>query len=85
MAKSKNHTNRNKSRKDHKNGIKKPKVPRFPDRLGCCPKFRRNLRKSRKNQVSLREQRKRCERRRKVREIKLQAIKQEQEAIMAKP
>jgi hypothetical protein len=36
MAKSKNHTNHNQNRKDHRNGIKRPKSERFPSLSGVC-------------------------------------------------
>ncbi|CAF2043820.1 unnamed protein product [Rotaria magnacalcarata] len=43
MAKSKNHTNHNQNRKDHRNGIKRPKSQRFPSLSGVDPKYVRNL------------------------------------------
>ncbi|CAF2449410.1 unnamed protein product [Rotaria sp. Silwood2] len=43
MAKSKNHTNHNQNRKDHRNGIKRPKSQRFPSLTGVDPKYVRNL------------------------------------------
>ncbi|MCG8711145.1 hypothetical protein JHU04_004543, partial [Brenneria sp. 4F2] len=42
MAKSKNHTNHNQSKKAHNNCIKKPKTHRYPSLKGVDPKFRRN-------------------------------------------
>jgi len=43
MAKSKNHTNHNQTRKAHRNGIKKPKSKGKSLSLkGVDPKFRRN-------------------------------------------
>ncbi|EIM88503.1 uncharacterized protein STEHIDRAFT_155858 [Stereum hirsutum FP-91666 SS1] len=44
MAKSKNHTNHNQSKKAHKNGIKKPKAGRTTSMRGVDAKFRRNAR-----------------------------------------
>ncbi|RDX53074.1 hypothetical protein K466DRAFT_587231 [Polyporus arcularius HHB13444] len=44
MAKSKNHTNHNQSRKAHRNGIKKPQSHRTRSMKGVDPKFRRNSR-----------------------------------------
>ncbi|XP_028967905.1 60S ribosomal protein L29 [Galendromus occidentalis] len=44
MAKSKNHTSHHNNRKDHRNGIKKPKRNQTESMKGCCPKFLRNLR-----------------------------------------
>ncbi|EFI27663.1 hypothetical protein CC1G_14588 [Coprinopsis cinerea okayama7 len=44
MAKSKNHTNHNQTRKAHRNGIKRPKSHRTPSMKGVDPKFRRNAR-----------------------------------------
>lgn len=37
MAKRKNHTNHNQNRKDHRNGIKKPRMPKFSEFLGLHP------------------------------------------------
>ncbi|CCI73929.1 ECU04_1005 [Encephalitozoon cuniculi GB-M1] len=37
MAKRKNHTNHNQNRKDHRGGIKKPKMPKFSEFLGLHP------------------------------------------------
>ncbi|CCL99173.1 uncharacterized protein FIBRA_01188 [Fibroporia radiculosa] len=42
MAKSKNHTNHNQTRKAHRNGIKNPKSHRTRSMKGVDPKFRRN-------------------------------------------
>ncbi|KAI5481421.1 hypothetical protein MNV49_004177 [Pseudohyphozyma bogoriensis] len=44
MAKSKNHTAHNQTRKAHRNGIKKPKTNKYPSQKGVDPKFRRNAR-----------------------------------------
>ncbi|KAL2188616.1 hypothetical protein L209DRAFT_233181 [Thermothelomyces heterothallicus CBS 203.75] len=44
MAKSKNSSQHNQSRKAHRNGIKKPKTQRYPSLKGTDPKFRRNHR-----------------------------------------
>ncbi|KAI8069594.1 ribosomal L29e protein family-domain-containing protein [Gongronella butleri] len=44
MAKSKNHTNHNQIKKAHRNGIKKPKVHRYPSQKGVDRKFLRNQR-----------------------------------------
>lgn len=49
MAKSKNHTNHNQSKKNHKNGIKKAKVYRHPSLKGVDPKFLRNMRFAKKH------------------------------------
>ncbi|CAI2385321.1 unnamed protein product [Moneuplotes crassus] len=46
MAKSKNHTAQNQNKKDHKNGIKKPKRQRYTSLKGVERKFRRNRRKA---------------------------------------
>ncbi|GLH13761.1 hypothetical protein R5R35_009562 [Gryllus longicercus] len=56
MAKSKNHTNHNQNRKDHRNGIKKPRRFRHESTLGVDPKFLRNLRYSKKNNLSTKAQ-----------------------------
>ncbi|THH33807.1 hypothetical protein EUX98_g448 [Antrodiella citrinella] len=42
MAKSKNHTNHNQSKKAHRNGITKPKSNKSRSMKGVDPKFRRN-------------------------------------------
>ncbi|KAH0500993.1 60S ribosomal protein L29 [Microtus ochrogaster] len=43
MAKSKNHTTHNQSRKWYRNGIKKPLSPRYKSLKGVDPKFLRNM------------------------------------------
>ncbi|CAO2580289.1 60S ribosomal protein L29 [Lemmus lemmus] len=43
MAKSKNHTTYNQSRKWHRNGIKKPRSQRYESLKGVDPKFLRNM------------------------------------------
>uniref|UniRef100_A0A2K5S2Y9 60S ribosomal protein L29 n=1 Tax=Cebus imitator TaxID=2715852 RepID=A0A2K5S2Y9_CEBIM len=43
MAKSKNHTTHNQSRKWHRNGIKKPQSQRYESLKGVDPKFLRNM------------------------------------------
>ncbi|XP_017376764.1 60S ribosomal protein L29-like [Cebus imitator] len=43
MAKSKNHTTHNQSRKWHRNGIKKPRSQRYESLKGVDPKFLRNI------------------------------------------
>ena len=48
MAKSKNHTAHNQTRKAHRNGIKKPKRQRYASLLGVNPKFLRNARRATK-------------------------------------
>ncbi|XP_047337234.1 60S ribosomal protein L29-1-like [Impatiens glandulifera] len=49
MAKSKNHTAHNQSRKAHRNGIKKPTKHRNASTKGMDPKFLRNQRYARKH------------------------------------
>ncbi|RCK56689.1 Regulator of rDNA transcription protein 5 [Candida viswanathii] len=44
MAKSKNHTAHNQTKKAHKNGIKKPKTYKYPSLKGVDAKFKRNHR-----------------------------------------
>uniref|UniRef100_A0A673A459 60S ribosomal protein L29 n=1 Tax=Sphaeramia orbicularis TaxID=375764 RepID=A0A673A459_9TELE len=39
MAKSKNHTTHNQSRKAHRNGIKKPRCFRYESLMGVCSYF----------------------------------------------
>ncbi|CAK7317558.1 60S ribosomal protein L29 [Vulpes lagopus] len=43
MAKSKNHTTHNQSRKWHRSGIKKPRSQRYESLKGVDPKFLRNM------------------------------------------
>ncbi|KAH0511276.1 60S ribosomal protein L29 [Microtus ochrogaster] len=43
MAKSKNHTTHNQSRKWHRDGIKKPRSQRYESLKGVDPKFLRNM------------------------------------------
>lgn len=47
-AKSKNHTAHNQTRKNHRNGIKKPKSQRYMSLRGVDPKFLRNARYAQK-------------------------------------
>uniref|UniRef100_A0A8C2Y6I0 Large ribosomal subunit protein eL29 n=2 Tax=Neognathae TaxID=8825 RepID=A0A8C2Y6I0_COTJA len=49
MAKSKNHTTHNQSRKWHRNGIKKPRKHRYESLKGVDPKFLRNMRFAKKH------------------------------------
>nr|ACV20956.1 large subunit ribosomal protein 29 [Oigolaimella attenuata] len=49
MAKSKNHTNHNQNRKDHRNGIKRPRKQRYMSMKGVDPKFLKNLRFAKKH------------------------------------
>ncbi|XP_038042047.2 large ribosomal subunit protein eL29 [Anas platyrhynchos] len=49
MAKSKNHTTHNQSRKWHRNGIKKPRTHRYESLKGVDPKFLRNMRFAKKH------------------------------------
>ncbi|XP_050543756.1 60S ribosomal protein L29 [Daktulosphaira vitifoliae] len=56
MAKSKNHTNHNQNRKDHRNGIKRPKKFRHESRRGVCQKFLRNQKYALKGNLSTEEQ-----------------------------
>ncbi|KAF8138191.1 ribosomal L29e protein family-domain-containing protein [Boletus edulis] len=42
MAKSKNHTNHNQTRKAHRNGIKRPQTKRSHSMKGVDRKFRKN-------------------------------------------
>ncbi|XP_055603973.1 60S ribosomal protein L29 [Uranotaenia lowii] len=63
MAKSKNHTNHNQNQKAHKNGIKRPRRQRNESTRGMCQKFLRNLRFSKKGNLSREESLKRAEER----------------------
>ncbi|KAK7817289.1 hypothetical protein U0070_004426 [Myodes glareolus] len=49
MAKSKNHTTHNQSRKWHRNGIKKPRSQRYESLKGVDPKFLRHMRFTKKH------------------------------------
>ncbi|KAK2821718.1 hypothetical protein Q7C36_021061 [Tachysurus vachellii] len=49
MAKSKNHTTHNQSRKWHRNGIKKPRSHRYESLKGVDPKFLKNMRFAKKH------------------------------------
>ncbi|EPY73943.1 60S ribosomal protein L29-like protein [Camelus ferus] len=49
MAKSKNHTTHNQSRKWHRNSIKKPQPQRHESLKGVDPKFLRNMRSAKKH------------------------------------
>ncbi|XP_032105906.1 60S ribosomal protein L29-like [Sapajus apella] len=53
MAKSKNHTTHNQSRKWHRNGIKKPRSQRYESLKGVDPKFLRNMRFAKKHKKGL--------------------------------
>lgn len=44
MAKSKNHTGHNQSKKNHRNGIKRPKKQLHESLMGCDLKYRKNRR-----------------------------------------
>jgi len=44
MAKTKNHTSRNESQKNHANGIKKPAIHKYYSLKGVDPKFLKNMR-----------------------------------------
>ena len=51
MAKSKNHTNHNQNRKNHRNGIKKPRKQTHTSLKGVDPKFLKNQRFAKKHNV----------------------------------
>ena len=51
MAKSKNHTAHNQSKKNHRNGIKKVKQHKHKSRKGMDPKFLRNQRYAQRHNV----------------------------------
>uniref|UniRef100_A0A8C0M1M4 60S ribosomal protein L29 n=1 Tax=Canis lupus familiaris TaxID=9615 RepID=A0A8C0M1M4_CANLF len=53
MAKSKNHTMHNQSRKWHRNGIKKPRSRRYGSLKGVDPKFLRNMHFAKKHKKGL--------------------------------
>ncbi|XP_014212196.1 60S ribosomal protein L29-1 [Copidosoma floridanum] len=60
MAKSKNHTNHNQSRKAHRNGIQKPKRYRHESTLGMDLKFLRNQKFAKKHNLKPAMQKKRA-------------------------
>jgi len=49
MAKSKNHTNHNQGRKNHRRGIKRTRRQKFESLKGVDPKFLRNQRFAKKH------------------------------------
>ena len=54
MAKSKNSSQHNQTRKAHRNGIHKPKRQRYATLQGVNPKFLRNARRAQKgNRIAL--------------------------------
>ena len=57
MAKSKNHTAHNQSRKAHRNGIKKPNVPKKIALQGMDSKFIRNLKYAKKHNTERKQKR----------------------------
>ena len=58
MAKSKNHTAHNQSKKAHRLGIKKPLRNRYQSMKGVDPKFLRNRRRSQKMMFAARKENK---------------------------
>ncbi|XP_017781705.1 PREDICTED: 60S ribosomal protein L29-1 [Nicrophorus vespilloides] len=60
MAKSKNHTAHNQNRKDHRNGIKKPKRSRHESTLGMDAKFLKNQKFCKKHNLKPAQQLKRA-------------------------
>ncbi|XP_019870881.1 60S ribosomal protein L29 [Aethina tumida] len=70
MAKSKNHTNHNQNRKDHRNGIKKPKRRLHESTLGMDAKFLKNQRFSKRHNLNTKQQLKRAAERKAEREAK---------------
>lgn len=70
MAKSKNHTNNNQSRKNHRNGVKKPKRRLHESTLGIEAKFLKNQKFAKKHNLSTQQQLKRAAERKALRENK---------------
>ncbi|XP_011500919.1 PREDICTED: 60S ribosomal protein L29-1 [Ceratosolen solmsi marchali] len=70
MAKSKNHTNHNQSRKAHRNGIQKPKRYRHESTLGMDLKFLRNQRFAKKHNLKPKAQLKKAAERKAAKESK---------------
>jgi len=52
MAKSKNHTAHNQTRKAHRNGMRKPSQQRHMSMKGCDPKFLKNLKFAKKHNLN---------------------------------
>lgn len=75
MAKSKNHTNHNQNRKDHRNGIKKPTRYRNESTRGMNQKFLRNQRYAKKHNLSCAEREKLRLKREKKMAMKLVLVK----------
>merc|ERR1712168_729996 len=75
MAKSKNHTNHNQNRKAHRNPSRKPKVHIHASMGGVCPKFKVNLRFSRKGNLPYKAQLERCKERQAARLARKQGKK----------
>ena len=58
MAKSKNHTAHNQTRKQHRNGIRKIALQRYTKTIGMDPKFLRNQRRATKYRLKARAEKK---------------------------
>ncbi len=56
MAKDKNHSSKNQNAKNHRNGIKRPKIQKYISLKGVNQKFMRNRRRAIKNDPSIKKQ-----------------------------
>lgn len=56
MAKDKNHSSKNQNAKNHRNGIKRPKIQKYASLQGVNQKFLRNRRRSIRNDPSIKKQ-----------------------------
>lgn len=53
MAKDKNHSSKNQNSKNHRNGIKRPKIQKYASLKGVNQKFLRNRRRAVRNDPSI--------------------------------
>ncbi|XP_071054012.1 large ribosomal subunit protein eL29-like [Onthophagus taurus] len=74
MAKSKNYTNHNQTKKAHRNGIKKPKKFRHESTLGVDIKFLRNQKFCKRHNLSTQRQIKKRIQRKEERAAKLNGL-----------
>jgi large subunit ribosomal protein L29e len=56
MAKDKNHSSKNQNSKNHRNGIKRPKIEKYASLKGVNQKFLRNRRRSIRNDPTIKKQ-----------------------------
>lgn len=56
MAKDKNHSSKNQNHKNHRNGIKRPKLERYASLKGVNQRYLRNRRRAYRNDPSIKKQ-----------------------------